>query len=110
MCDLRPLKTEPQRVRLTVGGKTLEYPFDDDSSPASNLIDAKIILNSTISDAHKGAQCMSADFKDYFLNTPMARAEYMKIQYKYFPSAIRAAYQLDNLVSPQVWVYKKIKD
>ena len=108
VCDHRPLKTEPLRVRLTVGGDKLEYPYDA-SSPVSNLIDAKILLNSTISDAKDGAKFMSADLKDFFLNTPMARAEYMKIQFKYSPAAIRAAYNLDNLVTSQGWVYIKIK-
>ena len=104
VCDYRPLKTEPNRVRLTVGGDKLDYPYDA-SSPVTNLIDAKLLLNSTISDAHKGARFMSADLKDFFLNTPMERAEYMKIQYKYFPEAIHKAYQLYNLVTPQGWIY-----
>ena len=107
VCDYRPLKTEPNRVRLTVGGDKLDYPFDA-SSPASNLIDAKLLLNSTISDAPSGARFMSADLKDFFLNTPMQRAEYMKIQYKYFPLAIRLAYNLNQLVTAQGWVYIKI--
>ena len=38
----------------------------------------------------------------------MERAEYMKIQYKYFPESIRQAYQLCNLVTPQGWIYIKI--
>ena len=41
VCDHRPLKTEPLRVRLTVGGDKLDYPYEA-SSPASSLIDAKI--------------------------------------------------------------------
>jgi hypothetical protein len=107
VCDSKPLKTEPQRVRLTVGGDKLDYPFDT-SSPASSLIEAKLMLNSTISDAHKGAKFMAADLKDFFLNTPMERAEYMKIRYKYFPEAIRTAYNLDNLVTDDGWVYIRI--
>ena len=108
VCDHRPLKTEPNRVRLTVGGDKLDYPFDA-SSPASNMIDAKLLLNSTISDAHRGARFMSADLKDFFLNTSMERAEYMKIQFKYFPQAIRTAYNLEHLVTSQGWIYIKIK-
>ena len=65
VCDHRPLKTEPLRVRLTVGGDRLEYPYDA-SSPASSLIDAKLLLNSTISDAQQGARFMSANLKDFF--------------------------------------------
>ena len=44
VCDYWPLKTEPNRVRPTVGRDKLDYPFDA-NSPASNLIDAKILIN-----------------------------------------------------------------
>jgi hypothetical protein len=53
ICDYRPLKTEPFRVRLTVGGDKL--PYDDDAgSPAASLLESKLIINSTISDADIG--------------------------------------------------------
>ena len=38
LCDYRPLKSEPYRVRLTVGGYRLEYP-DDASSSAGYLFE-----------------------------------------------------------------------
>jgi hypothetical protein len=60
ICDYRPLKTEPFRVRLTVGGDKL--PCDDDAgSPAASLLESKLIINSTISDADKGARFLTAD-------------------------------------------------
>ena len=37
VCDYCPLKSEPYRVRLTVGGYRLEYP-DDASSPVSSVL------------------------------------------------------------------------
>ena len=107
VCDHRPLKAEPLQVRLTVGGDKLDYPYDA-ASPASNLVDAKLMLNSVISDANQGARFMAADLKDFFLNTPMERAEYMKIKYKYFPQSIRIAYNLESLVTDDDWVYVKI--
>ena len=64
-CDHIPPKTESIRVRLTVGGDKLDYPFEA-SSPASSLIDAKLILNSTIYDANQGAKFMTANLKDFF--------------------------------------------
>jgi hypothetical protein len=52
ICDFRPLKSEPYRVRLTVGGDKL--PYDDDAgSPAASLLETKLLLNSTILDADK---------------------------------------------------------
>ena len=54
VCDHRPLKSEPDRVCLTVGGNRLNYTSDV-GSPAASLLKAKLLLNSTISDADKGA-------------------------------------------------------
>ena len=74
--DYRPLKSELYRVRITCGGNKLSYPLDD-GSPAADMLETKILINSTISDAHKGAQFMSTDIKDFFLASPMERPEYM---------------------------------
>ena len=61
--DHKPLKTELHRFRVTVGGNKL--PFEDDfGSPASNLLETKVLINSTISDASKGARFMGADISD----------------------------------------------
>ena len=97
--DYRPLKSEPHRIRITVGGDRLTYPFDA-GSPAANLLETKLLLNSTISDAHRGARFMSADLKNFFLATPMARDEFMRVKLKYFPSDICAKYDLAAKVAP----------
>ena len=55
VCDCRPIKPEPYRFRLTVGGYRLEYP-DDVSSPAASLLGSKLLFNITISDARRGAR------------------------------------------------------
>ena len=49
VCDYRPLKEEKYRVMLTIGGDKLEYENKTASSTA-NLIDTKILVNSTISE------------------------------------------------------------
>ena len=48
VCNYRPLKDNPYRVRPTVGVDRLIYPGDT-SAPAAYLTDSKIIFNSTIS-------------------------------------------------------------
>ena len=61
-------------MRITVGGDKL--PCDNDAgAPAANLLETKILLNSVMSDASKGARFMSADIKDHFLATPMRDPE-----------------------------------
>jgi hypothetical protein len=107
ICDYHPLKSEPYRVRLTVGGDKL--PYDDDAgSPAASLLETKLILNSTISDAVKGAQFLCADLKDHFLATPMKAPEFMRIKYKYFPVAICQQYNLANLLATDDYIYIRI--
>ena len=81
ICNYRHHKSEPYRVRLTVGGDQLDCP-NDTSSPSASLLETKLLLNSTISDAHLGARFMIMDLKDFFLATPMARSEYMLIHSK----------------------------
>jgi hypothetical protein len=108
ICDYRPLKSEPYRVRLTVGGDKL--PYDDDSgSPAASLLETKLLINSTISDSRRGARFLSADLKDHFLASPMKHPEYMKIRYKYFPTDIRKKYELWKFVTPDGYIYIRIK-
>ena len=76
--DYKLLKADQHRVRITVGGDLL--PFDNDAgSPVSSILETKVLINSRISDASKGLQFMGADISDYFLATPMKKAEYMQV-------------------------------
>ena len=106
--DYRPLKLEPHRVRITVGDNRLSY-YDDAVSPVANLLETKVFLNSTISDAPKWARFMTADIKDYFLATPMAQAEYMKVKYKHIPEGIKQKYNLQLKVTDNYYIYIRIK-
>jgi hypothetical protein len=65
VCDHRPLKFEPVRVRIVVGGDKLIYN-DDSGSPAAGLLEAKVMFNSVISDAKHGARFCTADLKYFF--------------------------------------------
>ena len=96
VCDVRPLKKETHRVRITVGGDRLTCS-DDTGSPAANLLETKLLVNSTISDAKHGAKFLSADITNYFLASPMNRTEYMRVRLKYFPVDIRTRYNLDAI-------------
>ena len=88
-------------------GDRLTYS-QDAKSPAADLLETKILLNSTISDARKGARFMCLDIKDHFLATPMANPEYMRVQYKYIPKDITNKYNINNLATKDGWVYIKI--
>ena len=90
--DYQPQKSDPNRVRLTVGGDRVDYPWDV-STPTADLITTKLLLNSTIST--KGAKFMTADINFFYLNTPMEHFEYMQMAYNLIPAEVIQAYGLD---------------
>ena len=45
--NYRPLKIKPHRVHITVGGDQLSYQADA-GSPAANMLETKVLVNSTI--------------------------------------------------------------
>ena len=108
VCDYHSLKYKPYRVRITVGGDKLDYD-DDTGSPVVNLLETKIIMKSTISDAHQGARFMGADIKNHFLVTLMKNPEYMEVKYKYIPQDIRLKYNLDKKVTANGYICIKIQ-
>ena len=60
--NYKPPKDEKHRVHITVGGDRLTYLYDSSSSIA-NIIEKKVLLNSTISYARHSAQSMLVDIK-----------------------------------------------
>jgi hypothetical protein len=73
-CDMKPNKTDTHRTRLTAGGDRINYP-EDVGTPTADMTLFKILANSII--LTPGAQCIMVDIKDFYLNTPMKRPEYM---------------------------------
>ena len=68
MASYLPEKSDPNRVRLTVGGDRINYP-DNCGTPTAEMLTVKLLLNSVIST--KEAKLMSICIKDFYLNTPM---------------------------------------
>ena len=108
MCNYRSLKQEAYRIRIIVGSDNLTYNSDT-GSPVANLLEIKVLINSTISDTNKGAKFMSAVIKDHFLATLIRDPKYMRVQYKYIPQDIRDRYKLDLKVMQLGYIYIKIK-
>jgi hypothetical protein len=91
----RPEKTNPRRVRFTVGGDRVDYTGDV-STKTADLPTVKCLLNSVISTP--AARFMTGDLKDFYLNTPMECYEYMRIPVSVIPASIFAEYNLGPLV------------
>lgn len=87
----RPQKEDPNRVRITVGGNLIDYPFELTTRTA-DMLSAKILWNSVISTV--GARFACCDIKNMYLNTPLDRFEYMKMQLSILPDNIITHYNL----------------
>jgi hypothetical protein len=101
----RPHKDVKKRVRLTVGGNRIVYDGDV-STKTSGITTAKILFNSVLSTP--AAQFMTADIKDFYLNTPMKEYEYMRIRVQDIPPDIMKRYNLDSLVH-NGYIYVEIR-
>jgi hypothetical protein len=74
--DIKDHKEEKECTRLTFGGDQIEYPGGK-STRTAGLTKAKILINSVISTL--GAKFLVIDIKNFYLNTPLGRFEYMVI-------------------------------
>jgi hypothetical protein len=70
----RPHKTEKKRVHLDVRGNLFHYP-DKVSTQSADLSTIKNLLNSIISTPN--AHFATFDLKDFYLDAPMTRKEYI---------------------------------
>jgi hypothetical protein len=71
------------------------------------MLTTKVLLNSVIST--KGARFMTIDIKDFYLNTPMVRPEYMRLKLSDIPDHIITLYKLNKLATPDGFVYVLIQ-
>ena len=92
---MNPNKSEVYRVRMTTGGDCLET-YQDVRSPAVSTLDAKLHINSTISDAHKGTRYCIADITDFFLCSTIQVYQYMRIHQGYVPPEVLDGYNLTS--------------
>ena len=88
---LRPKKSNPRRVRFTVGGNQIDYAGDV-STKTADLTTVKVFFNSVISTPN--GRFMTADLKDFYLETPMDEYEYMRIPVSIIPEDIMSKYNL----------------
>jgi hypothetical protein len=104
---IRPEKIdEPNQTRLVAGGDRVHYPGDA-GTPTADLLTVKLLLNSIISTA--GAKFMMMDIKDFYLNTPMARYEYMRLRIADMPEDVIEHYNLRDKATPDGYVYCEIQ-
>jgi len=109
VCTMRPGKSDPCRIRMTVGGDRLDA-FQDVRSPAVGIVDTKLHLNSVISDAKHGARYCTGDLKDFFLSSNMNTYQYMRIHRRYIPQEVIDEYELtDDHFDARGYAYLEIR-
>ena len=73
---------------MTAGGDRLDYPGNA-SSPAVSMLSVRLHINSTISEAQKGARYFGIDLKNFYLGPPMTYYQYIRV--------------LQKMISKEVW-------
>eukprot|EP00804_Cyclotella_cryptica_P005837 CCRYP_000123-RA/>CCRYP_000123-RA protein AED:0.35 eAED:0.34 QI:0/0/0/1/0/0/3/0/533 len=105
VCQVRTEKREQNRTRATPGGNLINYP-DDVGTPTADLLLIKIFLNSVISTP--GAKFANADISNFYLMTPLKRPEFAKVRLSDIPAEITKLYKLEQLATPDGWVYLRV--
>jgi hypothetical protein len=106
VCEYKPNKAEKECTHFTVGGDKINYPGNC-ATPTRDLTSFKIMLNSVISTP--GARFMSLDIKNFYLNTPMSRYEYIRIIIDDVPKEIIKQYNLCEKVDNERYVYIEVR-
>lgn len=96
VCSINMNKAETHRVRLTYGGDRSDYEYEV-STPTADTTTVKLHFNAIVSTP--GARHMTLDIKNFYLNTPLDRHEYMRIPVAIIPPSIIDHYNLLPLVA-----------
>ena len=74
----------------------IKYPGDV-ITPTLCLLTVKLLVNSVIST--EGAEFMTLDIKNFYLNTPLARYEYLRLKLSHFPDDFIEEYNLNGKIT-----------
>ena len=82
VCKLKPPQEDPNCTSITVAGSQICYPGDV-GTPTGSLDLVKLFINSVLSRCN--TRFVSFDFKNFYLQTPMERSEYVRIKFSDIP-------------------------
>ena len=101
MCTFLLEKSDPNRTCITIAGQNITYPGNVGTKTASlDLI--KLLINSVLS--RKSAKFFTFDIKNFYLQTPLDRSEYVCIKLSNTPTESINIYSLKNYVYSNGWV------
>ncbi len=91
VCEVGPTKADPNHTRITIGGNTINYTGDCGTKTGS-LETVKLVIISTLSTP--GAEFMTLNLANFYLNTPLDQPEYAGIQLSLIPQEVIDKYNL----------------
>ena len=103
--DYRPEKDEPWRLRITCGGDKLDY-YGDTATHSASMETIKCQLNSIVSTPN--AKVATGDISNMYLGSDLPEAEYVRFKMFLIPSAFIEAYNLQQLATPDGYVYARV--
>ena len=95
-------KTEKNKTRFIVGGNRINYTGEV-ATPTAEMLVAKFLFNSVIQT--KRAQFMIMDISNFYLMTPLARPEYIRVKLSDIPYEIIKEYNLKAKATKDGSVY-----
>ena len=91
VCEYRPENDDPSRTRITIAGGHILVTFDV-STPTVSLELVKQMINSVLS--RQNARFAAFDIKKIYLDTPMEKLEYVRVNLEDIPQEFIEEYQL----------------
>ena len=104
--NYREEKEDKYRFRLVVGGDRITYEGDA-GTPTAELLTIKLLANSIISTPN--TKMLTLDLKDFYLNTPMDRPEFIRIKLADIPEDVIEHYNLRDSVDEDGYVYCRVE-
>ncbi len=93
-------------MRFTVEGDRIIHPGKV-ATPNAEMPVAKMLFNSVLST--KGAQLMTMDFSNYYLMTPLHRAEFIQVKLSDIPDEVINEYKFREKATKNGSIYIRAK-
>jgi hypothetical protein len=105
VCKVQPEEgDDANRTRITIGGNNIAYPGDV-GTPTGSIELVKWLVNSVLSQCN--ARLAAMDLKNFYLNTPLNRPEYIHIKLADIPQEFINKYKLSE-IARNSWIYFKM--
>jgi hypothetical protein len=93
------------RTRITIGGNNIVYPRDV-GTPTGSIELIILLVNSVL--LQRKARLATMDLKNFYLNTPLNRPEYIRIKLADIPQEFIDKYKLNKLACDS-WIYFEMR-